>query len=118
MINWMRHFVATGVVTAILLAGSCVAFDTPETYDQHRLSDITMPREGGDNFYFDVSVTAEFPDSDAAAEAARMKWLTEWLKLRHMCPTGYEIVKKRRFDYMEDNPAHRDLRYEVRCKPG
>jgi len=46
-----------------------------------------------------------------------MKWLNEWMVQRHMCLTGQEIIEKRKFDYMEDNPARRDLRYEVRCKP-
>ena len=66
---------------------------------------------------FDVTVNGEFPDNNAAAEAERMKWLTEWLEQRHMCLTGHDVVKKRKFDYMEDNPARRDLRYEVRCRP-
>jgi hypothetical protein len=115
------------IVPFILLAiVSCTAFDTPDTYNRHRLSDITVPRNGersetkdsGDIFYFDVTVTAEFPDNNAKAEADRMKWLSEWLVQRSMCPTGYEIVGKRKFTYMEDNPARRDLRYEVRCKIG
>ncbi len=111
---------------ALLALAGCTAFDTPDTYNRHRLSDITLPRDksgvqaedgGGDIFFFDVTVTAEFPDNNATAEAERMKWLAEWLEQRHMCLTGHEIVKKREFDYMEDNPARRDLRYEVRCKP-
>jgi hypothetical protein len=105
-------------VTTMLLA-ACTAFDTPDTYNRHRLSDITLPREGsGDTFFFDVTVTAEFPENSDVAEAERMKWLAEWLEVRHMCPTGYEILNKRKFDFMEDNAARRDLRYEVRCRPG
>lgn len=113
------------VAAAALAAGACTAFDTPETYNRHRLSDITLPRDGtgtegasSDIFFFDVTVTAEFPDNNDTAEAARMKWLGEWLEQRNMCPTGYEVVKKRKFGYMEDNPARRDLRYEARCKTG
>jgi hypothetical protein len=114
------------VAVAVLMAGGCTAFDTPATYNRHRLSDITLPRSsdgsaaGTDSaiFYFDVTVTPEFPDNNAEAEAERMRWLGEWLVQRNMCPTGYEIVKKRKFDYLEDNPARRDLRYEVRCKAG
>lgn len=117
---------ASALVAAVMLAaGACTAFDTPDTYNRHRLSDITLPRDGtgveggaSDVFFFDVTVTAEFPDNNATAETERMKWLSEWLVQRNMCPTGYEIVKKRKFDYMEDNPAHRDLRYEARCKSG
>jgi hypothetical protein len=113
-----------GAMATVVLASACTAFDTPDTYNRHRLSEITLPRTGegtqggGDVFFFDVTVNAEFPDNDAAAEAERMKWLAEWLEFRHMCPTGYEILKKRKFDFMEDNPARRDLRYEARCKPG
>jgi hypothetical protein len=115
---------ARAVVIVLLLAAGCTAFDTPATYNRHRLSDITLPRSGDgsaaatatDIFYFDVTVTPEFPDNNATAESERMRWLSEWLVQRNMCPTGHEIVKKRRFDFMEDNPARRDLRYEVRCK--
>lgn len=113
-----RASIAMTAMTAILLLSACTAFDTPETYDRHRLSDITLPRNGGGTFFFDVTVNAEFPDNNAAAEAERMKWLAEWLEVRHMCPAGYEILKKRKFDFMEDNPAGRDVRYEVKCKSG
>ena len=112
----------SGVAALLALAavvGGCTAFDTPEEYNRHRLSDVTLPRDGStDIFFFDVTVTAEFPDNDARAEAERMKWLDAWMVQRHMCPTGHEIIEKRKFDYMEDNPARRDLRYEARCKPG
>ena len=116
---------ATWIAVMSIAAVSCTAFDTPDTYNRHRLSDITLPRDGtgagtsggtSDIFFFDVTVTGEFPDNDKSAEAERMKWLDEWMVQRHMCLSGHEIVKKRKFDYMEDNPAHRDLRYEVRCK--
>lgn len=115
---------AVACAAVLLAVGGCTAFDTPDTYNRHRLSDITLPRanDGGasagssDIFYFDVTVTGEFPEKSAAAEAERMKWLSEWLVQRTMCPTGYEIVKKRKFNYNEDNPARRDLRYEVMCK--
>lgn len=113
------------LLAAALALGGCTAFDTPDTYNRHRLSDVTLPRDGSgatdaasDIFYFDVTVTAEFPDDNADAEAERMKWLDEWLEQRNMCPKGHEIVKKRKFDYMEDNPARRDLRYEARCTGG
>jgi hypothetical protein len=124
----MRNPITTLLTVALTgcVAAGCTAFDTPDTYNRHRLSDITLPRSGdgspsdagSDIFYFDVTVTAEFPDNNARAEAERMKWLSEWLVQRTMCPAGYEILKKRKFDYMEDNPARRDLRYEVRCKDG
>ncbi len=112
-------------MVALQLVACSTKFVTPSTYNRHRYSEITVPRTGfGDStvdegvFFFDVSLSGEFPDESAAAEAERMKWLEEWLKQRSMCLTGYEILKKRRFDYMEDNPARRDRRYEVRCRAG
>ncbi len=110
----------TALAVAALLGG-CTAFDSPDTYNRHRLSDITLPRgeaSGSDVFYFDVTLTAEFPEGSATAEAERMRWLDEWLVQRNMCLAGREVVGKRRFDELEDNPAHRDLRYEVRCRSG
>jgi hypothetical protein len=120
------HAALIPIVALLLTAGGCTAFDTPATYNRHRLSDIALPRSAdgsagetpGDIFYFDVTITPEFPDNNSTAEAERMRWLTDWLVQRNMCPTGYEIIKKRKFDYMEDNPARRDIRYEVRCKAG
>lgn len=121
-----RALVPAAVLTWAVALTACTAFDTPNTYNRHRLSDVTLPREGSgmgtevdsDIFFFDVTVTGEFPDNNSTAEASRMEWLSDWLEQRHMCLTGHEVVKKRKFDYMEDNPARRDLRYEVRCKPG
>ncbi len=108
---------ALGGVLLLALA-ACTAFDTPDTYNRHRLSDITLPRDpqaSAETFFFDVTVSAEFPESSATAEAARMKWLAEWLVQRHMCVDGHEVLGKRAFGEMEDNPARRNLRYEVRC---
>ncbi len=116
MASRSRFVLPVAVLAAIL--GGCVAFDTPDNYDRHRLTDITLPRERSDVFYFDVTTTAEFPADSAVAEARRLQWLNDWLQLRQMCPDGHEVVKRREFGLLEDNPARRDLRYEVRCQPG
>ena len=110
----------THALAALLLAAlpaACAIFDDRTDYDRHRLTDLKVPREGGDVFYYDVSISGAFPADDPKAEEARMRWLDGWLKQRGMCANGHEVVRKRPFEYMEDNPAHRDLRYEVKCKP-
>jgi hypothetical protein len=116
MIQLMR----AGAMAGALALGACAAFDTPHDYNRHRLSEITLPRADSGRadgvFFFDVTVSGEFPDGDPAAEAQRMKWLAEWLEQRRMCPAGHEVIGKRAFEYLEHNPAHRDLRYEVRCR--
>jgi hypothetical protein len=96
----------------------CTAFVDPTDFNRHRYSDITIPRDRIDLFYFDVTTVAEFPADDPQAEAERLKWLSGWMRQRQMCPSGHEVLKKRPFEFIEDNPAHRDVRYEVRCKPG
>lgn len=100
------------------LLGACNAMNDRTDYNRHRFSDITVPHDRTDLFYFDVTTGGDFPADDPTAEAERMKWLDGWMRQRKMCPTGPEVLKKRPFDYLEDNPARRDLRYEVRCKAG
>ncbi|MBW7930490.1 MAG: hypothetical protein H3C57_04180 [Gammaproteobacteria bacterium] len=107
--------IAAAATLAVL--ASCTALAPSTDYDRHRLSEITLPRDHGEVFYFDVAVDSAFPADDAEAEAVRMRWLDEWLKLRKMCPDGHEVLERRSFGFLEDNPAHRDLRYEVRCRP-
>ncbi len=85
-------------------------------FQRHRLSQVVVPYDKNDLIYFDVTITPEYPDDDAAAEETRMKWLGQWLDTRGMCPSGFEIVERRPFEFLEDNPARHDLRYEVRCR--
>lgn len=110
-----RLLIAGTMILAVL--ASCTAIPPSTDYDRHRLSEITLPHERGEVFYFDAAVDSAFPADDAAAESARMRWLDEWLKLRRMCPDGHEVLERRSFGFLEDNPARRDLRYEVRCRP-
>lgn len=115
----MKSLSCAALGLAVAGLGACTAFDTPENYNRHRLSDITLPRDPGvdsEVFYFDASVTGEFPDGSAEAEAARMRWLQAWLEQRNMCASGHEVLARRGFGELEDNPARRDLRYEVRCR--
>ncbi|MDP7418269.1 MAG: hypothetical protein QF483_00125, partial [Gammaproteobacteria bacterium] len=57
-----------------------------------------------------------YPDGDPVAERQRMEWLSGWLEQRKMCPDGYQILKRRPFGVLENNPARYDIRYEVKCK--
>jgi hypothetical protein len=104
------------VATALTVAG-CAAFESSTEFNRHRYTDITVSRDNKDIFYYDVTLSAEYPKDSPTAETERNLWLGDWMKVRGMCEAGYEVLKIRPFDYLEDNPAHRDLRYEVRCKP-
>ena len=46
-----------------------------------------------------------------------MEWLQSWLEVRKLCPFGFEIDDRRRFEVLDYNPANHDLRYEVSCAP-
>lgn len=101
----------------LALLGACTQSGTslPE-FQRHKYTAFTQPYDHKDVIYFDVLLSADYPDDDPAAEATRMKWLQGWLDQTHLCPAGYEIRERRPFKYTEDNPGHYDLRYVVRCR--
>jgi hypothetical protein len=88
-------------------------------YDRHRMSRLVMPMDGvgsQDTMIFEATISPTYPGDDPAAEEQRMAWLASWLEVRKLCPGGYEILDRRPFDTLDYNPAHHDLRYELRCK--
>jgi hypothetical protein len=105
-------FVLAGLA---MLAGGCESIHESADYQRHRYSQVIEPYDRNDVMYFDVTFSAEYPDDDEAAEQVRMEWLEGWLEQRKMCDTGFEIVDRRDFDMMEDNPARHDMRYEFKC---
>ena len=112
----MRVVRAIGLGLALVAAG-CASFDESPDFERHTESRLTVPYERDDVVYFDVKLSPNLPDGDAAAEAKRMEWLQTWLDLRKLCPNGYEIVSRRPFRFEEMNAGRYDLRYEVACSP-
>lgn len=112
----MRHVIAPFLAPLVLLAG-CAAdvLDKSADFDRHRNSRIVQPFDRPDRIYFDVRFSPEYPADDPAAEEARMMWLEGWLKQRQLCAAGHEVESRRPFDYLEDNPAGYQQRWEVRC---
>ncbi|HHQ13447.1 MAG TPA: hypothetical protein ENK16_00310 [Chromatiales bacterium] len=104
------------LVTWVLAVTACSTIPESRDFERHRLSALTVPYGKPDVLYFDVRLTADVPGDDPTAEARRMEWLQGWLEARNLCASGYEILKRRKFRYEEDNPGHYDLRYELRCK--
>lgn len=102
------------MVFSVALCG-CSSLHESVDHERHSLSQLSIPRGGGDHLWFDVKLTPEYPDNSSAAEAVRMQWLTGWLERRGVCPHGYDILERRAFEFLEDNPARFDLRYKVRC---
>jgi len=107
---WAVALLATGLV-------ACESIHESPDFDRHRYSQLTEPFERNDVVYFDVTFDPNYPDGDSAAEAKRMEWLSAWLNQRKMCLDGYEILQRRPFELLENNPARHDIRYEVKCKP-
>jgi hypothetical protein len=112
----VRHLVAAVIAPLVLLAG-CAAdvLDKSADFDRHRYSRIVQPFDKPDKIYFDVRFTGEYPADDPVAEQARLAWLEAWLEQRRLCPSGHEVADRRPFDYLEDNPAGYQERWEIRC---
>lgn len=112
------HAVLSVAALVALLAG-CAAdvLDKSADFDRHRYSQLAQPFDHPDKIYFDVIFSADFPADDPAAEAARMAWLGSWLEQRHLCASGHEVTLRRPFEYLEDNPAGFQQRWEIRCLP-
>jgi hypothetical protein len=98
------------------LVSACGGLEKSADYDRHRYSQLTTARDRPDVIYFDVLFPAEFPRDDPAADAARMRWLDTWLAQRGICPHGFDVPRRRGFDYLEDNPRGYQQRWEVVCR--
>ena len=112
----MRLVSALVISSFVSLAG-CAAdvLDKSADFDRHRYSRIVQPFDKPDKIYFDVLFGPEYPQDDPAAEDARMLWLQSWLEQRRLCASGHEVSARRPFDYLEDNPAGYQQRWEIRC---
>jgi hypothetical protein len=86
-------------------------------FDRHRYSQLVEPPGESGTLYFDVRFSAEYPRDDPSADTVRLAWLDGWLKLRRICPAGSDVVRRRPFDFLEDNPARYDERWEIACRP-
>jgi len=103
------------IALAALVAGCAGTLDKSEDFDRHRYSALVQPFDRPGTIYFDVIFSADFPADDPAADATRMAWLRGWLEQRRLCPAGHEVAVRRPFDYLEDNPAGFQQRWEIRC---
>jgi hypothetical protein len=100
-----------------LAAAGCAGTGAKTTdFDRHRYSQLAQPEGPAGPVFFDVTFSADYPRDDPQAEAARLAWLAGWLKLRRLCPAGFDVASRRPFDYLEDNPARHDERWEVACR--
>jgi hypothetical protein len=100
---------------AVLVISGCDHMHESPDFERHSNSQLSVPPEGGDYYWFDVKLSAEFPEANVNAEAKRMEWLQGWLDARNVCAHGYVIIERREFGFLEHNPAHYDLRYKVQC---
>lgn len=103
------------LVMAVLLAGCAGALDKSVDFDRHRYSQLVQPFDRPDKVYFDVIFGVAFPVDDPVADQSRVVWLEAWLKQRRLCPAGYKVIERRPFEYLEDNPAGYQQRWDIRC---
>lgn len=103
------------LLLGMLAAGCAGSPEMSADFDRHRYSRLVRPVEAPDRIWFDVMFPAAYPEGDAAADAVRQDWLEAWLAQRRLCPAGHEVVKRRPFEYLEDNPGGYRQRWEIRC---
>lgn len=101
---------------AVLAAGCTGSMDKSEDFDRHRYSQLVQPFDRRGQIYFDVTFSAAYPADDPVADAKRRAWLGAWLAQKRLCSGGYEVTTRRPFDYLEDNPAGFQQRWEIRCQ--
>jgi hypothetical protein len=98
------------------LAGCASPLDKSADFDRHRHSQLIQPVSRPGVIYFDVRFNPDFPADEPFADTARERWLATWLEIRGLCPAGYEVSRRRPFDYLEDNPRGYDQRWEIACR--
>jgi hypothetical protein len=105
------------LLVMVVLLGACAAdaIHRSKDFDRHRYSRLVQPHDRPGEIYFDVTFTADYPADDPAADNTRLAWLQGWMDQRRLCPAGHEVARRRPFDYLEDNPAGYQERWEVRC---
>lgn len=101
------------VVTCLLCVGCAVQ---GSGFERHSLSRLSEVPGSAVEFIFEAGSVPGYDKDDPAAEATRMQWLSEWLKVRGACEAGYEVTERRPFAALEYNPQQSELRYAVRCR--
>lgn len=96
----------------VLLTGAGCASDT--SYDRHNLSRVWLSQDGS-QLFFDATATIAYPADSGEAEAVRLGWLSDWLKLRKFCTGGHRVSERRAIRNDEYNPQRHDLRYQIEC---
>ncbi len=104
-------------IAAVVCLSACAEFQSTMEYDRHRMSQLRVD-EGDDSLYiFEAKTDATYPANTPEGEAARMEWITVWLRNKKACLNGFEIVERRPIPKSEMNPYRYELRYWLKCKP-
>lgn len=103
---------------AAVLCGvtGCSGIHESADFERHRHSQLVQPLTRPGVIFFDVRFSPAWPEDDPKAETARAEWLATSMKQRGLCMHGHEVVERRPFDWLEDNPAGYDERWEIRCR--
>ena len=113
----MKRSSLIALLTLVITLGACAQFQSTMEYDRHRMSQLRVD-EGDDSLYiFEAQTDANYPANTPEGDAARMEWITVWLRNKKACPYGFEIVERRPIPKSEMNVYRYELRYWLKCKP-
>ncbi len=98
----------------LVMLASVAACKSDTSYDRHNLSRVWLSQDGK-QLFFDATASTAYPADNAAAEAVRLGWMADWLKLRKFCTGGHRVADRRPIRSDEYNPQRHDLRYRIEC---
>lgn len=105
------------MIAAMLCTGAaCSSLHESADFERHRYSQLVQPVTRPGLIFFDIRFSPAYPADDPDGDAARAEWLDAWMKQRGLCGHGYDVVERRPFDWLEDNPAGYDQRWEIHCR--
>lgn len=105
---------AVVVALGLMLAWASVGCASDTSYDRYSLSRLWVS-QNGDALFFDATATLAYPANSSDAEAVRLAWIGDWLKLRNFCAGGYRVAERRAIRDDEYNPQRHSLRYRIEC---
>ena len=98
-----------------LLAVICILSGCTTDLDKPSLTEF-YPHDDG--FRYKASTALGYEPDNPKAEEYRIRWLNEYVTDNHVCPSGFDVVKRKVVVKREAPLATiADILYEGKCKP-
>jgi hypothetical protein len=102
-------------IVAVLASGCAIEEKSRADFERHNNSILRTSYQDSSILVFEAKAGAAYPADSETAEALRIGWLEQWLDIRGLCASGYEITSREAIPLGQPNFHDMDLRYLVRC---